>query len=93
MIDRKNLFNQPIKNNKITYENIRKSVTGPGDYYTTSSLLNYGYFRDIYRMIAIDLSKQQILDSDCKVIQQINFTANLKRAGNTRIFFVLEEEK
>ena len=44
-------------------------------------------------MIALDLSKQQALDADPKAIQQINFTANLDRAGNTRIYFILEEEK
>ena len=42
-------------------------------------------------MIAVDLSKQQALDVDLKVIQQINFTANLERAGNTRFYFILEE--
>ena len=44
-------------------------------------------------MIAIDLNKQQALDPDRKVIQQINFTANLDRAGNTRIYIILEEAK
>ena len=44
-------------------------------------------------MIAIDLSKQQVLDADPKAIQQINFTANLDRAGNTRIYLILEEAK
>ena len=44
-------------------------------------------------MISIDLSKQQALDADLKAIQQINFTANLNRAGNTRIYFILEEGK
>ena len=44
-------------------------------------------------MITIDLSKQQALDADPKAIQQINFTANLDRAGNTRIYFILEEAK
>ena len=44
-------------------------------------------------MIAIDLSKQQVLDTDSKAIQQINFKANLDRAGNTRIYFILEEAK
>ena len=44
-------------------------------------------------MIAVDLSKQQTLDADPKAIQQINFTANLDRAGNTRFFFIFEEEK
>ena len=44
-------------------------------------------------MIAIDLSKQQALDADPRAIQQIDFTANLDRAGNKRIFFILEEAK
>ena len=44
-------------------------------------------------MIAIDFSKQQALDADTRANQQINFTANLDRAGNTRIFFILEEAK
>ena len=44
-------------------------------------------------MIVVDLSKQQALDADPKAIQQINFTANLDRAGNKRIYFILEEAK
>ena len=44
-------------------------------------------------MIATDLSKQQALDADPRAIQQINFTANLDRAGNTKIYFILEEGK
>ena len=81
------------KKNKITYENIRKITNGQEDDYTTGCLLDYTYFRDIYKMIAIDLSKQQALDIDPKAIQQINFTANLDRAVNTIIFFILEEAK
>ena len=44
-------------------------------------------------MIAIDLSKRQALNPDPKAIQQINSTANLDRAGNTTIFFILEDAK
>ena len=44
-------------------------------------------------MIAIDLSTQQTLDVDPRAIKQINFTAILDRAGNTRIQFILEEAK
>ena len=44
-------------------------------------------------MTAIDLSKQQSLDADPRAIQQINFTANLDRAGNTTMFFIIEEAK
>ena len=43
-------------------------------------------------MITVDLSKQQVLDANPKAIQQINFTANLDRAGNTRFYFILEEK-
>ena len=44
-------------------------------------------------MTTVDLSKQQALDADRKAIQQINFTANLDSAGNTRLFFILKEAK
>ena len=93
MIDAKNLFDQPIKNDKTTYNNIRKIATYQGDDYTTGCLLDYVYFKNYYKMIAIDLSKQQALDADPRAIQQINFTANLDRGGNTRIYFILEEVK
>ena len=93
MIDGKNFFDQPIKNNKVTYENIRKIAIGHGDDYTTGCLLDYTYFKKYYKMIAIDLSKQQALDADPRAIQQINFTANLDRDGNTRFYFILEELK
>ena len=93
MINGKNFFDQPIKNNKVTYENNRKIATGQGDDYTTGCLLDYTYFKKYYKMIAVDLSKQQALDADPKAIQQINFTANLDRAGNTRFYFILEEAK
>ena len=93
MIDGKNFFDQPINSMIKTYENIRKIATGQGDDYTTGCLLDYTYFKKYYKMIAIDLSKQQALDADPKAIQQINFTANLDRAGNTRFYFILEEAK
>ena len=93
MINGENFFDQPIKNNKVTYDNIRKIATDQGDDYTTGCLLDYSYFADTYKMIAVDLSKQQALDADPRAIQQINFTANLDRAGNTRVYFILEEAK
>ena len=93
MIDGKNFLDQPIKDNKVTYENIGKITTGQGYDYTTGCLLDYIYFKKYYKMIAIDLSKQQALDVEPKAIQQINFTANLDRVGNTRFYFILEEVK
>ena len=92
-IDEKNLFDQPVKNNKITYENIRKITTGQGDDYTTGCLLDYAYSKNYYKMIAIDLSKQQVLDADPKAIQQIHFTANLDRHRNRRFFSFLKKQK
>ena len=71
---------------------LEKFSTGQGDDYTTGCLLDYQYFQDIYKMIAVDLSKQQALNPDPKAIQQINFTVDLNRA-NTRIYFILEESK
>ena len=93
MIDGKNFFDQPVKNDKVTYENIRKIATGQGDDYTTGCLLDYSYFKDYYKMIAVDSSKQQVLDGDPTAIKQINFTTNLDTAENTTIFFIIEESK
>ena len=76
---------------KTTNENIRKIATGKGDDYMTGFLLDYSYFKENYRVVAIDLSKQQALDPDLRAIQQINFTANLDRVGNTTMFFIIEE--
>ena len=52
------VFDQPVKSDRRTYDNVRKIATGQGDDYTTGCLLNYPYFKDYYNMIAIDLSKQ-----------------------------------
>ena len=93
MIDDKNVFDQLIDISLKTYENIRKIVTGQGNDYTTGCLLDYIYLKNNYKMIAIDLSKQQVLDADPRAIQQINFTANLVTAGNTTMSFITEEAK
>ena len=100
MIDRKNVFDHSVKNNKATYDNIRKLATGQGDDYTTGYLLDYIYLDYIYldyiyyfNLIAVDLSKRQALDGDPMAIQQINFTENLDRAGKTRFYLILEEAK
>ena len=64
----KNVFDQPVKNNKVTYENIWKIATGQGDDYITGCLLDYNYFKNYYKMIAADLSRQRALDTDPKAI-------------------------
>ena len=88
MINGKNIFDQPNKNDKIP-----KITTGPGDDYTAGCFLYYNCFIKHYKMIAIDLSKQQALDADPKAIQQINFIANLYQDRNTAMFFIIEETK
>ena len=60
MTDGKNFFDQPIKDSKVTYENIRKIATSQGEDYTTGCLLDYIYFKNYYEKIAIDLNKQQL---------------------------------
>ena len=87
VINGENFFDQPIKKKKITYDDIRKIATAYGDDYTTGCLLDYPYSIENYKMIAVDLSKQKALDFDPKVIQQINFTANLEEAKETVLDF------
>ena len=97
MSDGQNFFGQTVKSNLRKYDNIRKTANGQGDYYTTSCLLDYNYFNKYYKMIAIDLSKQQALDADPRGIQQINFLGNLNRARNINenatVFFIIEKAK
>ena len=59
MINRRNFFDQPIQNDLKTYDNIRKIETGQGYDYTTGCLLDYSSFKKYYKLIAIDLNKQQ----------------------------------
>ena len=77
MIDGQNFFDQPVNNDQRAYNNIRRITIGHVDDYTTGCLLDYIYFKNYYKMIAIHLSKQQAFDADLKAIQQINFTGNL----------------
>ena len=69
MINGENFFDQPVKDIKVKYENIRKIAIDQGDDYTTGCLLDYPYFKDNYKMIAIDLSKQRALEL---ILEQFN---------------------
>ena len=91
MSDGKNFFDQPVKSDLRTYDNVWNISTGQGDDYTAGCLLDYNYFTKYYKMIAIYLSNQQAVDSDAKSIQQINFTGNLEHQST--IFFIIEEAK
>ena len=93
LIDGKNFFDQPINSELKTYENIRKIATGQADDYTTGCLLDYSYFNDCYKMIAIDLTKQHVLHSDPRAIQQINFTANLDRVEIQQCSLLLKKQR
>ena len=56
-------------------------------------MLEYSYYKENYKLIATDLSKQQALDADPTATQQINFTANLGIVDGATIFFIIEEAK
>ena len=70
MIHGINFFYLSVKKNQITYDSIPKIAIGQGDDYTTGCcLLDYVYFKNYYKMIAIDLSKEEALDADPEKIQ------------------------
>ena len=77
------------------YDEVRKVSAGHGDGYTTGSLLDYAYFKDNYRLIAVDLSKQKALDADLRAIQQIVFQGVV--GGNDgikiKLYTILEQSK
>ena len=85
-----------IEQHMITLEKRYQGIL-QGDGYATGYLLDHNYLKDYYKMIAIDLSKQQALHADPKAMQQINFTGNINRGEdvnyNTTMFFIIEEAK
>ena len=83
LIDRKPFFEIPVKNKEEVYEQIIE--TSKNNDYTTGNLLDYKYFKDHYKLIAIDLSKQKLENPDLK--QQINFTGRLEE-NNATMFFI-----
>ena len=93
MINGRNVFNQPIKYDKMTCDNNRKVAAGQGDDYKTGCLLAYICLKKNYKLIAIDLSRQQKLDADPKALQQINFTGNFEQEENRQMFFIADQTK
>ena len=71
----------------LKHDNIRKIATDQGDNYTIGCLLDYPYYKTYYKIIAIDLSKQQKLDTYWKRVQQISFAGNLTRVGGCNNVF------
>ena len=92
-LDGKNLFDQAVISSVRTYDDIRNIATGQGDGYATGCLLDYNYFNNYYKMIAIDFSKQQTLDAGPKAIQQINFTGKVDQVEGATMFFSIKEAK
>ena len=86
---------QPINDLIKQYDEVRKVSTGQGDDYTTGSLLDYAYFKDNYRLIVVDLSKQKALDADPRAIQQIVFQGVVGGDDNTKIslYTILKQSK
>ena len=93
MIDGGNFYDHPINDLKKHYDEVRKVSTGKGDDYATGCLLDYAYFKDNYRLIAVDLSKQKDLGADPRAIQQIVFQGIAGGADNLKIklYTILEK--
>ena len=95
MIYGRNFYDQPINDLMKQYDEIRKVSTGYGDDYATSCLLDYAYFKDNYKLVAVDLSKQKALDADLRAIQQRVFQGVVagNDGTNTRLYTILERSK
>ena len=80
IIDKLAFFDLPIKTGEEVYEKIID--ISRNNEYTTGNLLDYDYFKKYYKLIAIDLSKQEVLQETEDLIQQINFIGRLAKAAN-----------
>ena len=89
IIDKLALFFLPIKTEEEAYEKIID--ISRNSEYTTGNLLDYDYFKKYYKVIAIDLSKQQLLQENEDLIQQINFIGRFEQAAN--VFFIIEKKE
>ena len=83
IIDKLAFFYLPIKTEEEAHEKIID--ISKNNEYTTGNLLDYDYFKNYYKLIAIDLSKQQILQENEDLIKQINFIGRLEETANVLI--------
>ena len=90
-IDGRNFYDNPIESDTEKYRELKKVMIGNGEDYTTGSLLDYNYFKNHYKLVAVDLSKQKELDADPRAIQQIEFKYML--GTNSTIYWLLEKSK
>ena len=89
IINKLAFFDLPIKTEEEADEkNINISRNNE---FTTRNILDYDYFKKYYKLIAIDLSKQEVLQENEDLIQQINFIGRLEEAANT--FIIIEKEE
>ena len=91
IIGGRNFYDNPIESDVEKYRELKKVMIGKGEDYTTGSLLDYYYFKNNYKLVAVDLSKQKELDADPRAIQQIEFKHML--GTNSTIYCVLEKSK
>ena len=91
IIDGRNFYDNPIESDIEEYRELKKVMIGKGEDYTTGSLLDYDYFNKLYKLVAVDLSKQKELDADPRAIQQTEFKYMLET--NSTICWVLEKSK
>ena len=89
IIDKLAFFDLPIKTKEEAYEKIID--ISRNNEYTTGNLLDYDYFKKYYKLIAIDLSKQQVLQENEDLIQQINFIGRLEEASD--VFIIIEKKE
>ena len=89
IIDKLAFFDLPIKIEEEAYEKIID--ISRNNEYTTGNLLDYDYFKKYYKLIAIDLSQQQVLQENDGLIQQINFIGRLEKAANVSIIIEKKE--
>ena len=95
MIHGRTFYDQPINDFIKQHDEVKKMSTGYGDDYTTGCLLDYTYFKDNYRLTAVDLSKQKALGADTRAIQQVVFQAVVEGNDGTKIRLctILEQSK
>ena len=91
IIDGKNFYDNPMESDIEKYRELKKVMIGKGEDYTTRSLLDYNCFKEHYKLVAVDLSKQKELDADPRAIQQIEFKYML--GTSSTIYWVLEKSK
>ena len=89
IIDKLAFFDLPIKTDEEAYEKIIDICRN--NEYMTGNLLDYDYFKKHYKLIAIDLSKQQVLQENEDLIQQINFIGKLEEAAY--VFIIIEKKE